>query len=167
MVAQELEFYRKRSGQVYLLAFTAEVFILVGRDQIVVPAGSMWWSAWVHALFFFGVAFISTFLVVEYRRRIHILKDKRVALLDHAAPIDCVADGLTAPRDEEPRKGIWRALRAFFTGKDNDRSELGVLLATLWVTSAIGIALSFMGDRAQEAQQRDVACPCASAAPNG
>lgn len=86
---QELAFYRRRSGQLYLVALTAEALLIVGREQIRLddplrPAGMAEHPAWAAPLIltvaFFAVAVVGTVLGAEYRHRIHELKDRRKAL---------------------------------------------------------------------------------------
>ncbi len=85
-VDRELAFYRSRSGQIYLVALSAEALIIIGKEQLKFenPQPPGWMVPLVTSLAFLGVAVVGTVLGAEYRRRIHQLKENRKDLVEHA-----------------------------------------------------------------------------------
>ena len=122
-VDRELAFYRSRSGQIYLVALSAEALIIIGKEQLKFenPQPPGWMVPLVTSLAFLGVAVVGTVLGAEYRRRIHQLKANRKDLVEHS-----LKHHLYPPPEE---KRI---------------SEIEVLYFVLWFTTVGGCVISFM-----------------------
>jgi hypothetical protein len=118
---RELAFYRGRSGQIYLVALSAEALIIVGREQINVANAAAWVAPSVLSTAFLGVAVVGTVLGSEYRRRIHALKRARHSLLKRHV------EGGVHPAAVGDRV-----------------SEIQVLYFVLWFTSIGGCLVSWL-----------------------
>src|SRR5437763_17129712 len=72
-VDRELAFYRSRSGQIYLVALSAEALIIIGKEQLKFenPQPPGWMVPLVTSLASPGGAVVGTVLGAEYRRRIN------------------------------------------------------------------------------------------------
>lgn len=81
-VDREIQFYRKRAGQVFFIGILVEVLILAGREKIVVPTKWPWLDSFIYSIFFVAVAIIGIALGSEYMNRIHKLKDSRNNLFE-------------------------------------------------------------------------------------
>jgi len=79
---REIDFYRKRSGQVFFFSLLVEVLILAGREKILLPERWPLLQPIVYSILFIAVAAIGIALGAEYRGRIRILKDSRLDLLE-------------------------------------------------------------------------------------
>jgi hypothetical protein len=120
-VDRELAFYRSRSGQIYLVALSAEALIIVGREQIKIENVALWMVPLIVSLAFLAVAVVGTVLGAEYRRRIRQLKRSRKDLCELALRRDI------HPSSEERRV-----------------SEIGVLYFVLWFTSVGGCVIAWL-----------------------
>lgn len=80
-IDRELAFYRRRAGQVFFMGLLVEVLILAGREKVVVPATWPWVQPFAYGILFAVVAVIGMALGLEYRRRIHDLKESRTNIL--------------------------------------------------------------------------------------
>ena len=118
---RELDFYRKRAGQVFFLSLLVEVLILAGKEKVQVP--ETWQSSkpLIHSLLFIAVAAIGIALGREYRNRIRMLKDSRVEILERL--------GYSAVYPTELDQGL---------------SEIQVLYAALVFLSSGGIILVWL-----------------------
>ena len=118
---RELDFYRKRAGQVFFLSLLVEVLILAGKERVQIP--ETWQSSkpLIHSLFFIAVAAIGIALGREYRSRIRMLKDSRVEILERL--------GYSAVYPSELDQGL---------------SEIQVLYAALVFLSSGGIILVWL-----------------------
>lgn len=78
---REIDFYRKRAGQVFFFGLLVEVLILAGKERVLL--GSKWplVRPVTYSLLFIAVAAIGIILGREYRKRIHTLKSSRSGLL--------------------------------------------------------------------------------------
>ncbi len=83
---REIDFYRRRAGQVFFLSLTAEILILAGRERIVVPRAWPWIQPLSYGVLFLAVAAFGILLGREYRSRIHVLKSQRKKRADFDAP---------------------------------------------------------------------------------
>ncbi len=121
-IDREIAFYRRRAGQVFFFGLLAEAVILVGRQKVFFsdifgePE-----KAIVYAIFFFAVAVVGTFLGSEYRRRLHILKDSRIEVIE-----------------EIGYKNV------FPSSIDRIFSEIIVLYIVLWFISLSGIIIVWL-----------------------
>ena len=81
-IDRELDFYRKRAGQVFFFGLLAEVLILAGKERILL--GDRWPALRpaLYTLMFGLVAYTGYRLGNEYKSRIHILKHSRRSLLE-------------------------------------------------------------------------------------
>ncbi len=132
-IDRELSFYRRRSGQIYLVALSVEALIIVGRENIQLPSTlAMWTTPLVLTVLFLGVAIVGTVLGAEYRRRIHELKDTRNELVK--------AD-----------------LRLCVYPTERRVSEIQVLYFVLWFTSLGSSAISWIRTYPDEAALKVVA----------
>lgn len=120
-IDRELAFYRSRSGQIYLVALSAEALIIVGRDQIKIENVALWAVPLIVTLAFLAVAVVGAVLGTEYRRRIHHLKESRTALFES-----------TFRPDPHPKM------------KERRVSEIGVLYFVLGFTSGGGSVLAWL-----------------------
>lgn len=118
---RELAFYRSRSGQIYLVALSAEALIIVGKEQIRIEDVAHWMVPLILSLAFLSVAVVGTVLGAEYRRRIHRLKQSRKVLFES-----------TFGREMHPKSEERRV------------SEIEVLYFVLWFTSGGGCVLSWL-----------------------
>lgn len=80
-VDRELAFFRRRAGQVFFLSLLVEVLILGGKESISIRFLRAWVEPLMYSGLFVAVATVGIALGTEYRRRIHILKESRLALL--------------------------------------------------------------------------------------
>jgi hypothetical protein len=71
-VDREIDFYRKRSGQVFFFSLLVEVLILAGREKILLPERWPLLQPTVYSILFIAVAAIGIALGAEYRGRIRI-----------------------------------------------------------------------------------------------
>src|SRR5438270_12653014 len=74
-IDREIDFYRKRSGEVFFFGLLVEVLILAGREKVVLTATSPLAQPIVYSIMFVAVAAIGIALGSEYRSRIRLLKD--------------------------------------------------------------------------------------------
>lgn len=118
---RELGFYRSRSGQIYLVALSAEALIIVGREQLRIDNAAHWMVPLILSLAFVAVAVVGTVLGAEYRRRIHQLKESRKGLFVSTFGHD------VHPGSEERRV-----------------SEIEVLYFVLWFTSGGGCVIAWL-----------------------
>lgn len=91
-IDREVEFYRKRAGQVFFFSLLVEVLILAGRESIQAPELWMWLKPLLYSIMFIAVAAVGSALGAEYRRRIHILKNHRSGMMH------TLAQGAAYPR---------------------------------------------------------------------
>ena len=80
-IDREISFYRKRAGQIYFLGFLIEGLILVGEQKVSIPNLSEVFTIVLHILLFIAIGSIGRYLGLEYRNRVHILKDSRLEIL--------------------------------------------------------------------------------------
>jgi hypothetical protein len=120
-IDREMEFYRKRAGQVFFFGSFVEVLLLAGEKKIIAPGTPIWIQPIVYTLAFIAVVLIGILLGSEYRSRIRILKDSRQMLL-HAL-----------------------GYKFFYPNEKSQRlSEIQVLYVVLGLLSSGGILLSWM-----------------------
>lgn len=79
---REVDFYRKRAGQIFFFSLLVEVLILAGREKVLLPETWPLMQAFTYSVLFIAVAAIGIALGSEYRRRIRILKDSRMEILE-------------------------------------------------------------------------------------
>jgi hypothetical protein len=79
---REVDFYRKRAGQIFFFSLLIEVLILAGREKVLLPETWPLMQPSTYSALFIAVAAIGIALGSEYRRRIRILKDSRVEILE-------------------------------------------------------------------------------------
>ncbi|MDH5186772.1 MAG: hypothetical protein OEW70_06885 [candidate division WOR-3 bacterium] len=79
---REIAFYRNRAGKVFFYGLIVEFLILAGRETIKVPSKWVWMQPTAYTLLFIAVAAVGIALGWEYRNRIHILKDRKMNLLE-------------------------------------------------------------------------------------
>jgi hypothetical protein len=81
-IDRELDFYRKRAGQVFFFGLLAEILILAGKERILL--GDRWPALRpaLYTLMFGLVAYTGYRLGNEYKVRIHTLKHSRRNLLE-------------------------------------------------------------------------------------
>lgn len=118
---REITFYRRRAGQVFFFSLLIEALILCGREQIDLLKAGQYQSAVLYTMFYVAVAAAGIFLGTEYRHRLHILKERRVSLLE---------------------KNEFNA--TFPLGKDQRLSEIQVLYVVLIFLSSSGISLVWL-----------------------
>lgn len=118
---RELDFYRKRAGQVFFLSLLVEVLILAGKERVQVPETWQSTKPLVHSLLFIAVAAIGIALGREYRNRIRMLKDSRVEILERL--------GYSAVYPSELDQGL---------------SEIQVLYAALVFLSSGGVVIVWL-----------------------
>lgn len=121
---RELDFYRKRAGQVFFLSLLVEVLILAGKEKVEVPETWQSTKPLIHSLLFIAVAAIGIALGREYRSRIRMLKDSRVEILERL--------GYSAVYPSESDQGL---------------SEIQVLYAALVFLSSGGVIVVWLIQR--------------------
>jgi len=82
-IDREIDFLRKRSGYIYFFLFLVEGLFLVGDRKLVFPIEWDLISRVVNSILFAAIGFIGRYLGVEYRDRIHQLKDNRKKVLEN------------------------------------------------------------------------------------
>ncbi|MBD0371792.1 MAG: hypothetical protein ICV60_13205 [Pyrinomonadaceae bacterium] len=80
-IDREIDFYRKRAGQVFFFSLLVEVLILAGREQVFLPKAWLLAQPITYSLLFIAVAAVGIALGSEYRQRIRELKNSRVKIL--------------------------------------------------------------------------------------
>lgn len=84
-VNAEIDFNRRRAGQVFFFGLLFEILILAGRDieNVQIPHSEPWMAPLIYTIFFAAVAGVGIALGTEYRRRIRYLKQTRLELVNH------------------------------------------------------------------------------------
>lgn len=116
---RELDFYRKRAGQVFFFGLLVEGLILAGKEQVLLGNRWPWVRPITYTLMFIAVAAIGTTLGSEYRARIHTLKDSRLRLLK-----------------DLKHHNVYPA--------DRRISEIKVMYVVLWFLSSVGVILVWL-----------------------